>query len=56
MDKSIGEFMRIVNTIGYDGPVTLEPFSQRVREMAPMDAAKATAESLNKAWQQAGLV
>jgi sugar phosphate isomerase/epimerase len=52
----LGEFMRILDDLGYDGPVTPEPFSQKVAEMAPMDAATATAESLDKVWQQAGLL
>ncbi len=51
----LAELMQILNDIGYDGPVTAEPFSQKIREMEPMDAAKTTAESLDKVWEQAGL-
>lgn len=51
----MGLFLRKLNAIGYDGPVTVEPFSQRVREMSPEDAARATAESLRRSWQAAGL-
>jgi sugar phosphate isomerase/epimerase len=51
----LGEFMRILDAIGYDGPVTAEPFSQKVRQMAPADAARATSESLDKVWKQVGL-
>ncbi len=51
----LGEFMRILNDLGYDGPVTPEPFSQKLREMSPTDAAKLTAESLDTVWKQAGL-
>lgn len=49
------ELMQILNEIGYDGPVTPEPFSKEVNAMEPADAAKATAESLNQVWQNAGL-
>ena len=51
----LGEVMRILGDIGYDGPVTPEPFSQKVREMSPKDAARNTAESLDKVWEQIGL-
>ena len=49
------ELMQILNEIGYDGPVTPEPFSKEVNGMEPADAAKATAESLNQVWKNAGL-
>ena len=49
------ELMQILNDIGYDGPVTPEPFSKKVNEMEPAEAAKTTAESLNQVWQNAGL-
>ncbi len=49
------ELMQILDGIGYDGPVTPEPFSKEVNAMEPADAAKATAESLNQVWQNAGL-
>ena len=49
------ELMQILDGIGYDGPVTPEPFSKKVREMEPADAAKTTAESLNQVWKNAGL-
>lgn len=49
------ELMQILKDIGYEGPVTPEPFSKKVNEMEPADAAKATAESLNQVWQNAGL-
>ena len=51
----IAGFLRALRDIGYDGPVTAEPFSQRVRDMAPEEAIKATAAAMDKAWQQAGL-
>lgn len=49
------ELMQILSEIGYDGPVTPEPFSKRVNEMEPAEAAKVTAESLNQVWRNAGL-
>ena len=49
------ELMQILTEIGYEGPVTPEPFSQEVNGMAPADAAKATAESLDQVWENAGL-
>ena len=49
------ELMQILTDIGYEGPVTPEPFSQKVNGMEPADAAKATAESLDQVWENAGL-
>ncbi len=49
------ELMQILNDIGYDGPVTPEPFSKKVNGMEPAEAAKTTADSLNQVWQNAGL-
>lgn len=49
------ELMQILDGIGYDGPVTPEPFSKEVNDMEPPEAAKATAESLNQVWKNAGL-
>jgi len=51
----IAGFLQALDAIGYDGPVTVEPFSRRVREMAPNDAVRATADSLRRAWTLAGL-
>jgi len=49
------EFLRILDGIGCDAPVTPEPFSQKVRGLPPLEAAKMTAEALDKVWQEAGL-
>ena len=49
------ELMHILTDIGYEGPVTPEPFSQTVNAMEPIDAAKATGASLDKVWASAGL-
>lgn len=51
----IATFLGSLQAIGYDGPVMVEPFSQRVREMAADDACAATAASLKKVFDQAGV-
>ena len=42
------EDLPAVARIGYTGPVMVEPFSQRVRELPPEDAVRVTGEALNK--------
>ena len=51
----VAGFLQALAAIGYDGPVTVEPFSQRIRALAPADAAQAAADSLARSWQLAGL-
>ncbi|MCC6456438.1 MAG: sugar phosphate isomerase/epimerase [Caldilineaceae bacterium] len=51
----IGSFLQALEEIGYDGPVTVEPFSKRVREMTTEDAVAATAESVRKVWPRSGV-
>lgn len=51
----IGGFLGALKKIGYDGPITVEPFNQPVREMKLKDAVKATADSLAKAFAKAGM-
>lgn len=51
----LAELMQILDGIGYDGPVTVEPFSAKINAMEPQDAAKTAAESLDTVWAQAGL-
>lgn len=51
-------FLRKLAAIGYDGPVTPEPFSARLYELAKTDpdtSCRITAEAMAKAWQLAGL-
>jgi len=43
-------FMGTLACIGYTGPVVVEPFSQRIRELSPEAAAAETARSLDKIW------
>ncbi|MCY4092491.1 MAG: TIM barrel protein [Caldilineaceae bacterium] len=51
----VAGFLQALDAIGYDGPVTVEPFSQRVRALVPAGAAQAAADSLALSWQLAGL-
>lgn len=48
-------FLKALNTIGYNGPVTVEPFNTRVNEMEDWDAVRVTAKSLQKTWMEADL-
>lgn len=48
-------FLHALRAIGYDGPVTSEPFSARVRELPPEAAVAETAAAMDKIWQLAGL-
>jgi sugar phosphate isomerase/epimerase len=41
-------FVAALKKIGYDGPVTVEPFNKAVREMSTDDAVRFTSESLDK--------
>ena len=50
----IAGFLKALQRAGYDGPVTIEPFSKRVNEMAPQDALRTTAEAMNKVWGALG--
>jgi sugar phosphate isomerase/epimerase len=52
------ELLRILKETGYDGPVTVEPFNQALREIAardPLAAARLTRESLDRVFTAAGL-
>lgn len=50
-------FMGKLAAMGYDGPVTPEPFSKRVNAIEdPLEAAQLTAEYMDKLWQASGLV
>jgi len=51
-------FMQAVQTMGYDGPVMPEPFSQRINDLAATDpeaAAREAARSMDALWRAAGL-
>jgi sugar phosphate isomerase/epimerase len=52
------EYLRRLSAMGYDGPVTPEPFSRRINELAARDASAAgmlIAECMDAAWKAAGL-
>ena len=51
----IATFLRALQGMGYDGPVMVEPFSQRIRDMESEDAVAATAKAMDEVWEQAGL-
>ncbi len=48
-------FLCALKSIGYDGPVMAEPFSERINQMNPDEALAATSEAFKKVWHQAGL-
>jgi len=49
-------FMQRLAALGYDGPVTCEPFSARVNAIEdPLEAAQLVARHMRRMWQQAGL-
>jgi sugar phosphate isomerase/epimerase len=48
-------FLKCLDKIGYEGPVTPEPFSDKVKGLPPLEAAKITAEGLLRVWKEAGL-
>ena len=51
----IGTFLRALAKIGYDGPVTPEPFNPRLKDLPAAEAARVTGESMMKIWRTAGL-
>ena len=48
-------FLKALKEMGYDGPVTPEPFSERVRKMEPVQAMQSAHDGLDEAWRSAGL-
>ncbi len=52
-------FMRKLDQLGYDGPVTPEPFSKRLVDLAsvdPLGAVRAAKDSMDALWKVASLV
>lgn len=43
-------FMEALRALGYDGPVTAEPFSQRLHALSPDAAIQETADAMSKIW------
>ena len=49
-------FMQRLQALGYDGPVTCEPFSARTNAIEdPLEAAQLVAAHMQRMWQQAGM-
>ncbi|MBV7334845.1 sugar phosphate isomerase/epimerase [Chloroflexi bacterium TSY] len=48
-------FLHALRDIGYDGPVTAEPFVQRLRELPDEEAVAETSAAMHKVWKTAGL-
>jgi sugar phosphate isomerase/epimerase len=51
----IVDFLEALQAIGYDGPVTAEPFSHRLQALSPADAVSETGLAMRRVWQSAGL-
>jgi sugar phosphate isomerase/epimerase len=48
-------FLKALKDIGYNGPVTPEPFSEKINRMKPKEAVKVTGEALKRVWKLASL-
>jgi len=48
-------FLQALRHIGYDGPITPEPFSKELQGLSPLEAAGRTADALKTVWQKAGI-
>ena len=48
-------FLKALGRAGYNGPVMVEPFSKRLRNVAAEEAVRLTAEALDGVWKEAGL-
>jgi sugar phosphate isomerase/epimerase len=49
-------FMKKLQALGYDGPITPEPFSERINAIQdPLEAARLAAEYMDKLWKASGL-
>lgn len=51
----IAGFLQTLQAIGYDGPVTPEPFSERLHSLSPANAAREAGEAMRRIWELAGL-
>ncbi|MCA1595733.1 MAG: sugar phosphate isomerase/epimerase [Chloroflexi bacterium] len=52
---NIAAFLQTLQKIGYEGPVTPEPFNAALKGLPCEEAARITGESMAKIWQLAGL-
>jgi sugar phosphate isomerase/epimerase len=48
-------FLQCLAAMGYDGPVTPEPFRPDLRQMPPAAAANLVGDAMGRIWQAAGL-
>jgi len=48
-------FLKALKEIGYDGPVTPEPFDKSLKEMPKDEAVRKVGKAMDKVWQSAGL-
>jgi len=46
----VPRFLQRLKQIGYTGPVMAEPFNERLRQMKPDDAVRATKEAIDSVW------
>jgi predicted xylose isomerase-like sugar epimerase len=46
----VPRFLRNLNQIGYSGPVKVEPFSERVRQMEQEQAIQETLDAMDTVW------
>lgn len=51
----LAEIFRILNDIGYDGPITPEPFSKKLDGIPPQEAAGMVSKMLDKIYSEAGI-
>jgi len=51
----IAGFLKCLAAMGYDGPVTPEPFLPALRQMPPAEAARTVGIAMARIWQSAGL-
>lgn len=48
-------FLQALQAIGYDGPVTVEPFNEELNRLPAREAVERTATAARKVWKAAGL-
>lgn len=49
------DILRMLNDMGYDGPITPEPFSKKLADMGPEEAARTASEACDKVLREAGV-
>ncbi len=51
----ITAFLQTLQALGYDGPVTPEPFSARLNQLTPAEAVAEAGRAMSQVWLKAGL-